>query len=93
MVRYIKTPLLYNFHAPQADIPGISWQAMTPENVMPFSALALSLIHIYKIINGIKGNSSNSEEVKNPYIAEARFMRGVAFDPVNNLISLLYYIV
>ena len=40
MVRYIKTPLLYNFHAPQADIPGISWQAMTPENVMPFSALA-----------------------------------------------------
>ena len=36
MVRYIKTPLLYNFHAPQADIPGISWQAMTPENVMPF---------------------------------------------------------
>ena len=40
MVRYIKTPLLYNFHAPQADISGISWQAMTPENVMPFSALA-----------------------------------------------------
>lgn len=32
-----------------------------------------------KIINGIKGNSSNSEEVKNPYIAEARFMRGVAY--------------
>lgn len=39
MVRYIKTPLLYNFHAPQADIPGISWKAMTPENVMSFSAL------------------------------------------------------
>ena len=39
MVRYIKTPLLYNFHAPQTDIPGISWQAMTPENVMSFSAL------------------------------------------------------
>ena len=32
-----------------------------------------------RIINGIKGNSSNSEEVKNPYIAEARFMRGVAY--------------
>lgn len=39
MVRYIKTPLLYDFHASQTDIPGISWQAMTPENVMSFSAL------------------------------------------------------
>ena len=39
MVRYIKTPLLYNFHAPQTDIPGIFWKAMTPENVMSFSAL------------------------------------------------------
>ena len=39
MVRYIKTPLLYNFHAPQTDIPGISWKAMTPDNVMSFSAL------------------------------------------------------
>ena len=39
MVRYIKTPLLYNFHAPQTDIPGIFWKPMTPENVMSFSAL------------------------------------------------------
>ena len=39
IVRYIKTPLLYNFHAPQTDIPGIFWKAMTPENVMSFSAL------------------------------------------------------
>lgn len=39
MVRYIKTPLLYDFHAPQTDIPGISWKTMTPENVMSFSAL------------------------------------------------------
>ena len=39
MVRYIKTPLLYNFHAPQTDIPGIFWKAMTSENVMSFSAL------------------------------------------------------
>ena len=30
---------MYNFHAPQTDIPGIFWKAMTPENVMSFSAL------------------------------------------------------
>lgn len=39
MVRYIKTPLLYNFHAPQTDIPGLTWKTLTPENAMSFSAL------------------------------------------------------
>lgn len=39
MVHYIKTPLLYNFHAPQTDVPGLSWKALTPENAMSFSAL------------------------------------------------------
>lgn len=42
-----------------------------------------------KIINGIKGNSSNSEEVKNPYIAEARFMRGVAYSYLAMLWEML----
>ena len=40
MIRHIKIPLTYNFHAPQTDISSTSWQALTPENAMSFSALA-----------------------------------------------------
>ena len=40
MIRHIKVPLQYNFHAPQNDIQKTSWQTMTPENAMSFSAVA-----------------------------------------------------
>ncbi|WP_321331616.1 sialate O-acetylesterase [uncultured Bacteroides sp.] len=40
MIHYIKTPLDYNFHAPQADIKPSAWIALTPENAMSFSAVA-----------------------------------------------------
>ncbi|KAA6351671.1 hypothetical protein EZS27_000942 [termite gut metagenome] len=40
MIRYIKTPLTYNFKQPQTDIPPTPWMALTKENVMSFSALA-----------------------------------------------------
>ena len=40
MIRHIKVPLSYNFHAPQTDIKQASWKTLTQENAMSFSALA-----------------------------------------------------
>lgn len=39
-IRHIIIPKVYNFHAPQEDMPQTSWKALTQENVMKFSALA-----------------------------------------------------
>lgn len=39
-IRHIIVPKVYNFHAPQEDMPKTSWKALTQENVMSFSALA-----------------------------------------------------
>lgn len=40
MIRHIKVPLTYNFHAPQKDIPATAWKELTPQNALSFSALA-----------------------------------------------------
>ena len=40
MIRHIKVPLAYNFHDPQQDINPASWQELTPENALSFSAVA-----------------------------------------------------
>ncbi len=40
MIRHIIVPKVYNFHAPQDDMPQTSWKPLTQENVMEFSALA-----------------------------------------------------
>lgn len=40
MIRHIKVPLAYNFHYPQQDIHTASWQELTPENALSFSAVA-----------------------------------------------------
>lgn len=40
LIRYIKVPLAYNFHQPQTDINRTSWQALTPQNALSFSAVA-----------------------------------------------------
>ena len=39
-IRHIIIPKVYNFHAPQEDMPQTSWKALTQDNVMDFSALA-----------------------------------------------------
>ncbi len=39
-IRHIIVPKVYNFHAPQDDMPQTSWKPLTQENVMDFSALA-----------------------------------------------------
>lgn len=39
MIRHIKVPLSYNFHAPQADINPASWKELNPTDAMQFSAL------------------------------------------------------
>ena len=39
-IRQLKVPNLFNFHAPQADLPDyVAWKPLTQENVMNFSAL------------------------------------------------------
>lgn len=40
MIRHIKVPLAYNFHAPQKEISGTAWRELTPQHAMLFSALA-----------------------------------------------------
>ena len=40
-IRQLKVPNIFNFHAPQADLPDyVAWKPLTQENVMNFSALA-----------------------------------------------------
>lgn len=39
-IRQLKVPNIFNFHAPQADLPDyVAWKPLTQENVMNFSAL------------------------------------------------------
>lgn len=39
-IRQLKVPNIFNFHAPQADLPDyVAWKLLTQENVMNFSAL------------------------------------------------------
>lgn len=39
-IRQLKVPNIFNFHAPQADLPeSVAWKPLTQENVMNFSAL------------------------------------------------------
>ena len=39
-IRQLKVPNIFNFHAPQADLPDyVAWTPLTQENVMNFSAL------------------------------------------------------
>ena len=40
-IRQLKVPNIFNFHAPQTDLPDyVAWKPLTQENVMNFSALA-----------------------------------------------------
>lgn len=40
-IRQLKVPSIFNFHAPQQDLPQhVAWKPLTRENVMNFSALA-----------------------------------------------------
>ncbi|MDR3188674.1 MAG: beta galactosidase jelly roll domain-containing protein [Prevotellaceae bacterium] len=39
-IRYVKIPLAYNFHAPQADVAPCSWVEVTPKTAGDFSAVA-----------------------------------------------------
>ncbi|GHT80163.1 9-O-acetylesterase [Bacteroidia bacterium] len=39
-IHYVKIPLTYNFHAPQADVPPCKWVDVTPETAQDYSAVA-----------------------------------------------------
>jgi len=39
-IRYVKIPMAYNFHEPQADVPACSWVDLTPQTALDFSGVA-----------------------------------------------------
>jgi sialate O-acetylesterase len=39
-IRYVKIPLVYNFHQPQTDVPDCKWTDLTPVSVQNFSGVA-----------------------------------------------------
>ncbi|GHS98630.1 9-O-acetylesterase [Bacteroidia bacterium] len=39
-IRYVKIPLTYNFHGPQAEVPPCNWVDLTPETAQDVSAVA-----------------------------------------------------
>ncbi len=68
MIRYVKTPLSYNFHGPQEDVNPVSWKALTPENAMSYSALvyffARDLYDAEKVPIGIINSSVGGSPVE-----------------------------
>ena len=39
MIRQFTVPMVYDFHGPRTELAGGEWKAVTPENVLDFSAL------------------------------------------------------
>jgi sialate O-acetylesterase len=60
-IRYAKTPLSYNFHAPQTDVEPCSWIDLTPETAPRYSAVAYffarEMYDAYKVPVGIINSS------------------------------------
>ena len=72
----------YNLRAPYSDyiypFTDLNESGLTSPLVQAWESLYIVVQQANKVINGIKGGSM-SESVKPQYIAEARFMRGVAY--------------
>ena len=73
----------YNLRAPYSDyiypFTDLNESGLTSPLVQAWESLYIVVQQANKVINGIKGGSM-SESVKPQYIAEARFMRGVAWN-------------
>lgn len=59
-IRHIIVPKVYNFHAPQDDMPSTSWKTLNQQNVMEFSALAYFFAKAAYEKNGIPVGLINS---------------------------------
>ena len=67
-IRYLKTPLKYNFTGVSDDINGGSWKSATPENILDFSAVAYffakDLYDKYKVPIGLLNSSVGGSPIK-----------------------------
>ena len=67
-IRYLKTPLKYNFTGVSEDINGGSWKSATPENILDFSAVAYffakDLYDKYKVPIGLLNSSVGGSPIK-----------------------------
>ena len=90
----------YNLRAPYSDyiypFTDLNESGLTSPLVQAWESLYIVVQQANKVINGIKGGSM-SESVKPQYIAEARFMRGVAYYYLGmlwgNVIGLAFYFI
>ena len=67
-IRYLKTPLKYNFTGVSEDINGGSWKSATPENILDFSAVAYffakDLYDKYKVPIGLLNSSVGGSPIE-----------------------------
>ncbi|MGI6159454.1 MAG: sialate O-acetylesterase [Limnochordia bacterium] len=47
MIRQFRVPITHNFQGPQTDLPKGTWQAVTPESVLEFSALGYFFAQVH----------------------------------------------
>ena len=60
-IRQLKVPNIFNFHAPQTDLPDyVAWKPLTQENVMNFSALGYFFAKAMYEMNSIPVGLINS---------------------------------
>ena len=100
-IRYVKVPLTYNFHGPQADVADCAWTDLSPETALNFSAVAYFFAkEIFEktgapvgIINSSVGGSPAeawiSEEALKPFPAMLNDMRICQSDDFVNDMQLL----
>lgn len=73
----------FNLYAPYSDyvypFTDLNETGLTGPLVSAWNSFYNVIQQSNKVILGIKGSDLNDEEIKNQYIAEARFMRGVAY--------------
>ena len=73
----------YNLYAPYSDyiypFTDFNVTGLTGPLVLAWQSLYNVVQQSNKVVNGIKDSSFGGEELKNQYIGEARFMRGVAY--------------
>lgn len=73
----------YNLYAPYSSyiypFTDLNETGLTGPLVSAWGALYNVIQQSNKVILGIKGSSLSDQDIKNQYIAEARFMRGVAY--------------
>lgn len=78
MIRHIKIPLSYNFHAPQKDIKQAEWKALTQENILSFTAVPYFFAkYLYEeleipigLINSSVGGSPAEAWISEEYLKE-----------------------